>query len=425
MSNKKLLSTVLAASLVATTMALPVMASGPSGTVDVEVGVKKNALRVQVPTRLAVEIDPYEAAQEGCQIFSDEFKMTNLSDINVEVKIDSKVTGNVVTNSNLVSSKDAAESSQSGDAWLAVAAKTQISGDAVKDYGVDSMKDLSETRSNVTTFNKSGDANQTYYLKVASGDPVYKTVTSGDVAEVGEYTEFYELGSMMDKSGDVIKEVEKNDVYVAESGDATKPLVKITRGAKSDDVTSKFTDGTNVAYVISGDALGLNAVKSGNGTYMYGEGGAVKEGKAQFRYIGKLSDSKEWVKADINKITINYTIKGVGPDTYNTKAENCIQGLYAAETGPQINVSATGLITMSGFTADKNYVSATLTNDNGTFDINAAPVDWDASQWSEENGGSLTGQLGDVWMDSLRGKTGTLKVTVTGDEVITATIAIP
>lgn len=94
-------------------------------------------------------------------------------------------------------------------------------------------------------------------------------------------------------------------------------------------------------------------------------------------------------------------------------------------TGPQVSVSATGMITMSGFTAEKNYVSATLTNSNGTFDINAAPVDWDSSQWDAENGGTLTGQLGTVWMDSLRGGSGTLTVTVTGDETITASIAIP
>lgn len=46
MRNKKLVSTVVASALVATTMAMPVMAAGESGSVDVDVSTKTGVLRV-------------------------------------------------------------------------------------------------------------------------------------------------------------------------------------------------------------------------------------------------------------------------------------------------------------------------------------------------------------------------------------------
>ena len=46
--------------------------------------------------------------------------------------------------------------------------------------------------------------------------------------------------------------------------------------------------------------------------------------------------------------------------------------------------------------------------------------------WSEESGGSITGQLGTVWMDYLRGESGTtkLKLTLVSGAIIEATATI-
>lgn len=56
MRNKKLLSTVVASALVATIMAVPVMADD-GGSVDVDVTTKNAVIRVEVPTTLAVAIN--------------------------------------------------------------------------------------------------------------------------------------------------------------------------------------------------------------------------------------------------------------------------------------------------------------------------------------------------------------------------------
>lgn len=59
MRNKKLVSTVVASALVATTMAMPVMAAD-GGKVEVDVTTKDAIIRVAVPTALAVAVDQFE-----------------------------------------------------------------------------------------------------------------------------------------------------------------------------------------------------------------------------------------------------------------------------------------------------------------------------------------------------------------------------
>ena len=61
-----------------------------------------------------------------------------------------------------------------------------------------------------------------------------------------------------------------------------------------------------------------------------------------------------------------------------------------------------------------------------TFAIDANPVELNMDNWSEESGGSITGQLGTVWMDYLRGESGTtkLKLTLVSGAIIEATATI-
>ena len=56
MRNKKILSTVVASALAATTMAVPVMAAD-GGNIDVPVTTKTAVIRVQVPTKMDISVN--------------------------------------------------------------------------------------------------------------------------------------------------------------------------------------------------------------------------------------------------------------------------------------------------------------------------------------------------------------------------------
>ena len=145
------------------------------------------------------------------------------------------------------------------------------------------------------------------------------------------------------------------------------------------------------------------------------------KGITAFTFGGSMNTKADWTKLQTGiEITPVYTSKVAGSDA------TVITGTGAmVKVGPQVSVSSTGLITMTGFTSTQNYKSATLTNSNGTYDVNAAPVVWNSTQWSAENGGSMTGQLGEEWMNSLKGGSGTLTVELTDNSHITASISIP
>ena len=193
MRNKKLLSTVVATTLIASTMVMPVMAEGTN--FDVNVTTKTAVLRVKVPTTIAIAVDQFEMVDEGTQIYSGEFTMENMSAIGVKVGITS--TADLKSTTKLVSTKEAAaaDTSKEGEAWLAVAAQT--SDDSYADGSATALKDLTEANKNVTTFKTDatdgkGKAEQTYYFKKAS-TPAYKLLNANESAADIQYAQFYEL----------------------------------------------------------------------------------------------------------------------------------------------------------------------------------------------------------------------------------------
>lgn len=98
----------------------------------------------------------------------------------------------------------------------------------------------------------------------------------------------------------------------------------------------------------------------------------------------------------------------------------------AVEASSPLSVSPTGLITHTGLTADRKYVSMKITNKNGTFDIGDAPAEWNLDNYDEATGGSYTCQLGDFWMETLRGFSGgKVTVTLSDGSTVEADINIP
>lgn len=327
MRNKRFLSTVVAAALVASTMAVPVMAAD-GGEVDVDVTTKNAVIRVEVPTSLEVAVNQFEKQDTGSQIYSTTFGIKNKSEIPVKVDVQSTATlGNGI---NLVSSKSAAESSTADEAWMAVAAQTSA-GKYIEEAGKD-VKDLTESNDNVTTFvqdsttTTSATAGQVFYLGVASTPSVtYTKVAPTDADELAaakeiSYAQFYELTAIATQPTDddtLQAEVNKADVYAIDGSDT---VTLIAKG------TSNATFATGSTYYTAGSQLKAADLTTGK-IYVYGETG--DGGAAGFRYLGKLSEAREtWTSTDINKVKIAYTITGVTATKYDEVDDNCTYGLY-------------------------------------------------------------------------------------------------
>lgn len=91
-------------------------------------------------------------------------------------------------------------------------------------------------------------------------------------------------------------------------------------------------------------------------------------------------------------------------------------------TGPQVNISASGLITVSGLTADKNYKSMTIADKDGKAQaLNVAPATWNTDNWTAADGGTFSVQLGDQWVTYLdeKGNNATVVVTLSDESTIT------
>lgn len=351
MRNKRFLSTVVAAALVASTMAVPVMAAD-GGEVNVDVTTKNAVIRVEVPTSLEVAVNQFEKQDTGSQIYSTTFGIKNKSEIPVKVDVLSTATlGSGIT---LVSSKTAAESSTTDEAWMAVAAQTSA-GKYIEESGKD-VKDLTESNDNVTTFvqdsttTTSATAGQVFYLGANSTPTVtYTKVAPADADELAaakeiSYAQFYELTAFTTQPGTdaaLQAEVDKADVYAIDTSDAVTLIAKGTSGA---------TFATGSTYYTAGSQLKATDLATGK-IYVYGETG--DGGAAGFRYLGKLSEGREtWTSTDINSINIAYTITGVTATKYDEVDDNCTYGLYKEPAPEPVDAAPSIAITTYTLTAD-------------------------------------------------------------------------
>lgn len=109
-------------------------------------------------------------------------------------------------------------------------------------------------------------------------------------------------------------------------------------------------------------------------------------------------------------------------DWTDTKA-----GTDEVKTGPKVAVSNGGLVTISDLTADKNYKSVSVSNGEASAAINDSNVTWDATNWSNTNGGTLAFQLKSSvgWENWYSGKTLTVTVTLTDNSTITGSLLMP
>lgn len=375
MKNKRFLSTVVASALVATTMAVPVMAAD-GGSMDVNVTTKAAVIRVQVPTTMAIAVNQFEMGDSGSQIYSSDFSMENKSEIPVKVNVES--TAELKSTTKLLGTKAAAGSSTAaGEAWIAVAAKTGASSYA--DGTATTVADLTESNKNVTTFVQGTDADaakgkaaQMFYLD-KSDNMAYKLLNAGEDASKIDYAQFYELTAKTVANADAYATlIADNDIYVATAAAADgQALTKVAKG----DSNHTFDSG-EIYYTADENATAKTAIDAAK-LYVYGDGAAATKGAAAFRYIGKLSGEQEtWTKDDISKVTIKYDITGVTATKFDDVKDDCVYGLY-----PTASAVTPGLTYVSG--KDNSDVVLQFTAPEGkTLATNYAKVNGiDASSW--------------------------------------------
>lgn len=166
----------------------------------------------------------------------------------------------------------------------------------------------------------------------------------------------------------------------------------------------------------------VNTKDDGSKEYAYKEKDSTSAWKAMnISLTGTVS--KLDIAADTTAPTVDVTW------SWAKAADNATPSTDAVEfaEGPQVSANSSGLITMTGFTAEQNYASMVLVDGEGTeWDITVAPYTWNGDSWNETTGGNATMQLGDKWKSFLIEKGGSvqIKLTLTDGKVITATTTI-
>lgn len=348
MRNKKLLSTVVATTMAATTMVMPVMAAD-GGSFNVGVTTKTPVIRVVVPTTMQIAVNQFEMGDAGSQIYSNVFEMENKSEIPVKLNVTSTATPGA--NTTLVATKaGATDSTKAGEAWLAAAAQIEA-GKYIADGKT--INDLTEASANVATFVENK-AEQTYYLN-ASSSMAYKLLNTNESAADIEYAQFYELTAKTftatSESDELKALVKDQDVYYAASTTITDGMA-LTKLAKGSDTSSLTWSNSNTYYTVAQVATPKASIDTANHLYVYGNGTTDAAGKAAFRYIGKLSGKQEsWSASDLTTIGVAYTIVGVQQNDFDALAAETgtlTYGLYKApaptEKAPSIPTATAKMV---------------------------------------------------------------------------------
>lgn len=351
MKKRKLLTTVMAGALVASQMVMPAMAAG--GTLDVNVTEKTAVLRVEVPTSMEVALDEFEVGGAGSQIYSDDFTMTNKSAVDVKVE----VTSTVAIAASGVALKDAPSAlKDDGDLWMAAVAKTTATS-----YGATSLADLTEESVNVATVDgTSKEAKQTFYLAKGTGNLSYKEYEAEGTTVDLTYADLYKLTALTLTAGseqdDLDAAIAANDVYVVvtASDEDGAAVTKIEKG------TSATWANTNSYYTAAATVTEPGDTIVANDKFVYAET-ATAGGEAAFRYIGKLGENADgWTTTDVTKVSIAYTISGVGETVYNSVKDDVVYGLYTAPAAPSLATSTFAMVAGQDIVVPVNLGVGTL-----------------------------------------------------------------
>ncbi len=223
----------------------------------------------------------------------------------------------------------------------------------------------------------------------------------------------------------------------ADENTAATDLNSVTMNKAADTTAVTLKDGDNkLAFKLdkavyspkSGSELELGATGSNSNNvasnFEITSLAAAGKGITAFTFGGSMNNvDTNWSKLTAGiKITATYSNEIASSDT------TAVAGTGAMiKTGPDVTVSPTGLVTISGMTADKKFESLTITNKNAAdLDVNLAAVEWNRTNYNDTTGGTITCQLGEDWLVSLRGVSeGKIKVTFSDKTSITVSTNIP
>ena len=198
-----------------------------------------------------------------------------------------------------------------------------------------------------------------------------------------------------------------------------------TFGTDGGNLYLALTDGTDTEAITENGAELTATIAKTDGVYK------VKWDAAKELYVKELDSTK--TDADFQKYEFQLTGACKSDTVWDTMKDTppVVDVVWSVKdftvTGPQITLSASGAISITGLTADQNYSDLKIIVPNGTeYDINAQQNTWDTTNWSDKGGGSITGQLGTAWMDYLKGETGTttIKLILSDGTIKTATATI-
>lgn len=320
-NTKKIIAAAMAGIMV---LAQSVMAfAATEGGFDANVDTEKAVLRVSVPTSMDIMVDQFEIGEEGVQINSDAFEMTNYSQMAVKINVTSTVT--LKDGVSLVDTKAGAVESEGSEAWLAVAAATEANT-----FG-DGIANLDDEDVNVDTFSSSNTAFQNFYLSKGTEAVVYTLMIPAKDAEptpgtyLAEYYELTEAASVTDQDT-LDAALAASDLYTtataAVDGDTVTLLEKDSSQTYSSSVTYYTMD---VKPTADADLLESS---------LYAFGATTNAGaSAEFKYLGRLSDAKEsWTNEDITGISVAYTITGVTSTIYDAVENDLVYGYLNGKT---------------------------------------------------------------------------------------------
>jgi hypothetical protein len=146
-------------------------------------------------------------------------------------------------------------------------------------------------------------------------------------------------------------------------------------------------------------------------------------GIAGFKFVGKMNADADWTSAKIDaiKITATYDFTTKANKDNNTLVEGTWAQVAGVASGPKITMTAGGLITMSGMTAEKNFKNLTIGSGEDLNNVADGSYTQDVTEWSDETGGTLKVQLGSDFMNYYNGKDTTATLILSDDSKVTVT----
>lgn len=157
--------------------------------------------------------------------------------------------------------------------------------------------------------------------------------------------------------------------------------------------------------------VGVKTNADGTKSYTYKEkADATKWDSVKIQMTGKVSNKDITSETTAPTVDVTWSWDKAADDA--TAATDVVE---VTVTPPAVTLTAAGKITVSGLTADQNFVSAAI---NGT-DI-STDVEWDSDNYNSESGGTLIMQLGSTWLEWLDGESVTVEIGLSDSSSITS-----